>query len=211
MNRLILFFSCLLLSSFASAQYSIVVGGGPDKGLKTLVDGRTTLNIGLELPESEWHTMRLTGTYFLPMNEINRGNLVAEIRPEYTGQGNSVISVPITESIRQFAISYGRRNYLFNTYDDGLAFYFGSNTTAGMLTNIFELGDYDSEKYYFPKEDIEPGKYYYRSFYFGIGMVAGLKYQLPAEWRSALTLELLGDYNIMIYDRANVYGLIFRL
>lgn len=206
MNKVLIILTSILLSFWGNSQYSIIAGGGPDFGLGTLIKGRTTLNLGLELPESEWHTMRLNATFFMPLSNINRGTMVAELRPEFTGQGNSVISVPITESIRQFALSYGRRNFAFNTYDDGLAFYFGSNTTLGMVTDILELGEYDQEKYYFPKGDVDPGKHYYRSFYFGIGMVAGMKYQLPSEWRSALTLELLGDYNIMIYDRANIYG-----
>lgn len=206
MKKFLFTISVLLLNLGLFAQYSLTLSTGLENGLGTEISSRNTVNLGLELPESESHTVKLGFNYFFPINNIDRGSINAELKPEYTGQGSSIISVPITENISQFSFSFGKRNYVLNTYDDGLAFYYGSNTRIGVVNDVIRIGEFDTEKYFIPDYNVVPGKLSYQSFLLGLGLTGGLKYQLAPHLRSAIFLDVLAEYNIMIYDKVQVYG-----
>ena len=206
MKKILFAFSALLINFGLLAQYSITASTGLEAGLGTEISSRNTINLGLELPESESHTLKLGFNYFLPIKNIDRGTINAELKPEYTGQGSSIISVPITENISQYSFSFGRRNYILNTYDDGLSFYYGSNTRISMVNDVIRIGEFDTEKYFIPEYNVLPGKLSYQSFLLGLGLSGGVKYQLAPHLRSAIFLDLLTEYNIMIYDKVGVYG-----
>ncbi|MCO5258969.1 MAG: hypothetical protein M9916_02380 [Crocinitomicaceae bacterium] len=176
------FLFSFLFSSFSSlAQFS--VGGG----LTTLLEFGNKkphygLNFIMEFPRNNEVVFYARATYLFDQKKRdNLGDLGAYALDAATSPQSVYVPVYSATSVNYIMVDGGMRYYFLNGYDEGFAFYGGTN--LALIVNFVKFGyqidKYDATKYFLDTQGITEARDKGTVIRLALGLLGGMKYTFP--------------------------------
>ncbi len=191
----ILLFSFLLFSTVHFSQVSLSGGTAFLKGFgvdKTF----TGLNMGFEIPRATDVTFYGRMGYFFPRREDQKSTTLVTAIDQTTSPYS--LQVQYARTLNYVTIEGGTRRYIGNDYDNGFAFYGGSNIMLffNTLKRDFDKRDLTNNiewegKYELPVNESMKGNIIGLAF----GLQGGMKYTIPAT--GTFYFDVNGQYVIL--------------